>query len=531
MKYRKLLGILICIIIIIVGCVFFSKFLISTASDPVYDEIALKIPSADTESEINELIALLSGKNLSETEQIIFSLEKAAIKESTAQERFSIAIFASSLFDKKMISEETAKTVISEMLSSFSPIIITNEFETNAFIKLLDNADSSLTQTLLDLVINKQGYNTSLTSYLGDYFGKKGSPESIISIYNKVNEKETFLNSALNHVSLVVFLNHYSLMQEHAPLLSYVHNQLGVNIGDLISSVSDENLQKTLLISLAPYYELPDDVLSFLHLAGKFNVKPTDCYPNGAKLDWDLTHLNMFKSAENLSENGKFLVISRVEKKEALEFKSVSEDEYTLDSFISLFDDNYESNTIHGKDAFTVIMDTKALEMMPVEIIPTTISELNSILLFDTQYLRDGTICHTDYTYSIGQSPILEQESQITGQKHYPAYSVVQRADIYNLRSGSIEYCFDLNIIDRPEVDTSDNISDLFSNAQSGLLIDYGLLTESSNKNDIEYLYCAIPDEEWIVNTRLEVLSLLEKANWSIFNAELIHYYENLSEE
>lgn len=515
------------IIIALIGAIAVAFYCVTALApdpivrDPVYKELSLKLESADSESEFETLLALTDEKTLEETEKIVTMLQQDAQENSTYGKRFAIAIFADTLLAENKITEETAEIVIADMLSSFSSAIISNQFESEAFIKLLEHTDLALTEKLLDGVLSKRGENEFLTSCLGDYYGKKMSLDDIIFVYNQMENKGVFLESVLKYVDIKDILNNYSMIQETEDLLAYIQKNMKSEVQELLKELPDDESRKELLIYLAPGYQIPDEVLSYIRLAKEYGVTPTECYPNGAKLDWDLTHLNIYDFADTLSDDGKLLILRRTEKKEELEYKTVPRSDYTLgDDFVSLYDEIYESNFALGKDAFDVFLDTEALEMMPENMIPYQISELDTILLLDTLYVRDGTIQDTDYKYEIGKSTALTDISQITSQKHYPAYSVIQSIAIYNLHSGLTEYIFNANVIYRPDHSYSAPQVNYFS---SGLYVDHSIYYG----NDISTLYCAVPDNEWMEAQRSEILSLLEASEWSVFIAELTHYMEN----
>ena len=157
-------------------------------------------------------------------------------------------------------------------------------------------------------------------------------------------------------------------------------------------------------------------------------------------------------------------------------------------------------------EAFEVVLDTNAMDNMPKDMIPLSLSEIDLILVFDTQYVRCGILRNTETEIPTYNSTEITIE-KITSQRHYPTYDVMQCADLFNFKTGLLEYTFELKFIEPPE----DVIEGKFVN------------NSFVDNSTVLYLYSSVPDEAWMEDAYDKTISIFESVNWNIERAKIRH--------
>lgn len=215
---------------------------------------------------------------------------------------------------------------------------------------------------------------------------------------------------------------------------------------DLTSVPEDELLALTQIYG--SNYTALDDVLAFIRLSGELGIKPSECYPEGVKLNLHTSH---FKYVEaELSEDqtlagllGSYLVISRTEAEEPFEKKAVPMSRWAYGNMENpMYPDDYEGNTSRGDAAYTVVLETGMMDHMAPENIPETFAECQVLLVIDQFYTRCGFIRNTQYT----------ETKIVTGQWDIPAYLNCSSMAFFLPESGDMLYMLDWEVSDYPQL-------------------------------------------------------------------------------
>ncbi len=479
MKKYIILGIFVLIIL--------GVFLISRDKEPevsVEDKIALALRTSESEKEYIDLLSHIEGMNEETLKNTLEKVEEKVKAASSNNVYFAHAVFYDLLYKENRISQADAKAIAASSLERLPLSAVTSEYEVKAFESMLSYIDKDLADQLIKAVIDRYGLNQYLTAFLGSYCIRAFDESEIVKVYENVHEKQIFLDA--------VFL------------------EAGMEgVSKIASGFADDDSRKKFIVSAASGYQKADDVLAFIHMADKYGVKPSECYPKGKKIDIDLMHLNSKEASDRWVHDGKMLVVSRTEQKEKLEYKVVPPEEYSLESdFTStLYDDFYESNQSLGMEAFEVVLDTNAMDNMPKEMIPLSVSEVGLILVFDTQYVRCSILRNTEYEMPTYNSTGITIE-KITSQRHYPTYDVMQCVDLFNFKSGLLEYTFEFKFIEPPK------------DVKEGEVVNNSFVDNST----VLYMYSAVPDEAWMEDAYEKTISIFESVNWDIEKAKIRHY-------
>ena len=479
MKKYIILGIFV---LLIAGVFLFSRDKKPEVS--VEETIAIAFRTANDEKEYVGILSHVEGMNEETLKETLEKVDKKVQEDSKNNVYFAYAVFSDLLYKENRISQAEVKAIADASLKHIPLSAVTSDYEVRAFESMLSYIDKDLADQLIKAVIDRYGVNKYLTAFLGKNCLHTFDDSGIVKVYENVHEKEIFLNT--------VFLN------------------AGMEgVSRIVSGYADDDSRKKFLASAASGFQKADDVLAFINMADQYGVKPSECYPKGAKIDIDLMHLNSKKASARWMNEGKMLVVSRTEQKEKLEYRLVPPEEYTLGSDFksSVYDDDYESNQALGMEAFEVVLDTRAMDNMPKDMIPLSVSEIDLILVFDTQYVRCSILRNTEYERPTYDSTEITIE-RIKSQRDYPTYDVMQCADLFNFKTGLVEYTFEFKFIESPEIDTELKLT-------NGSFID---------NTSLLYEYSAVPDEAWMENAYEKTISIFESVNWNIEKAKIRHY-------
>ena len=176
----------------------------------------------------------------------------------------------------------------------------------------------------------------------------------------------------------------------------------------------------------------PDEVLAYIRFAGSLGFTPTEVYPEGAKIDLATAACNYETEAEYLPD-GLFLVMHRTEVKPNYEeLRSIPEDEYTYNAKL-------------GDAAYNVVLDTRALEVMPAECIPETMADCPVWVFIDAVWARENTLIHTTTTTQGGMN--------IASSKRYsPTYAAVSSVAVFEAETGGLVGTLAFNVGSSPDL-------------------------------------------------------------------------------
>ncbi|MBQ2952009.1 MAG: hypothetical protein IJE07_00465 [Clostridia bacterium] len=163
----------------------------------------------------------------------------------------------------------------------------------------------------------------------------------------------------------------------------------------------------------------PDEVLAYIRFGGSLGFTPTQIYPDGAKIDLATAKCDYVNETDTIND-GLFLVMYRTEVKEQFEQLSTEPDE------------DYEYNNALGDAAYTVVLDTRALELLPAEMIPEKMEDCTNWIFIDSVWFLCGTLektTTTGYTYN-----------ESTTIRYIPKYAAVQRVSVFEAETGAWVY-------------------------------------------------------------------------------------------
>ena len=243
----------------------------------------------------------------------------------------------------------------------------------------------------------------------------------------------------------------------------------------------EDDLQRSLLLEAAGIsFQDTDEILQYISSCMQMGVKPSACYPEGVMLSLDLSNLNQHAVSRADIDQTKLLVLSRTE-------------ETPQPSEIIILEESDHNNHPAPEDC-TVQLETTWMDTIPAECIPSSLEELNTILLMDYQYYRSGTIA-VESTAALGE---------MTGEpstKEYRTYSAVQVNSCFDWPSQSLLYSFGGQYIAPPEIPEEDKEE-----------INYGFVMTPGMV--LKY-YKADMDPVWAADNMQEHLNVLSQNGWN----------------
>lgn len=260
----------------------------------------------------------------------------------------------------------------------------------------------------------------------------------------------------------------------------------------LIAAAEEDAHRRWLIRSIAPSLTAPNEVLAFIRLAKSHGVAAAECYPDGALLDWDISHCDPYTSqpAENLGKRDTMLILRRTEKREPYTTFVVAEEEETGRSQAlpdGLYAD-YDPDQAEGAGQYTIVLEAAALDRIPPEHIPETIEECDALIILDSWYICDG---YVRFSRSIAEDG---------GWKHRqldsPTFAMCQEVAVYNAQSGHWLFSYRDNAAYSPAM-LQENLSGI----------------DPLDWNPAEH-YIADLDEVWMAEACADFLYALERRNW-----------------
>lgn len=243
----------------------------------------------------------------------------------------------------------------------------------------------------------------------------------------------------------------------------------------------------------------PDEVLAYIRLGRELGYTPLQCYPQGAIISLPTAHFSITREPGDVDLFGTYLFLRRTEQKEPFDTKTVPSSKWSLgNDFVSMFDEDYDGNSIYGDNAYTVVLDTDFLSRMDEEYIPQTFAECDVLLLADSIYVMDGTIRNTSYRDVMSFSNITQQTDIAT-------YASIQMLACYEAATGSQIFTIDYMINESPTPPSLSNNSTF-----SGIFDFYSL-------NTLKNYYLGTPDNAWLETAVQEFTAAMEANHWQLF--------------
>ena len=243
----------------------------------------------------------------------------------------------------------------------------------------------------------------------------------------------------------------------------------------------EDDPQRSLLLEAAGIsFQDTDEILQYISSCMQMGVKPSACYPEGVMLSLDLSNLNQHAVSRADIDQTKLLVLSRTE-------------ETPQPSEIIILEASDHNNHPDPEDC-KVQLETAWMDTIPAEYIPSSLEELNTILLMDNQYYRDGTIT-VESTAAVGE---------MTGNpstKEYRTYSTVQVNSCFDWPSQSLLYSFSGHYTAPPEIPEEDKKE-----------INYGFVMTPGM---VQKYYKADMDPVWASDNMQEHLNVLAQNGWN----------------
>ena len=132
----------------------------------------------------------------------------------------------------------------------------------------------------------------------------------------------------------------------------------------------EDDPQRSLLLEAAGIsFQDTDEILQYISSCMQMGVKPSVCYPEGVMLSLDLSNLNQHTVSRADIDQTKLLVLSRTE-------------ETPQPSEIIILEASDHNNHPDPEDC-KVQLETAWMDTIPTEYIPSSLEELNTILLMD----------------------------------------------------------------------------------------------------------------------------------------------------
>ena len=436
--------------------------------EPLHEQISYHMP-ANIDDDPGELNIALEMLLALKPEKVEGMLQKAYESHyDPSRITLTYAELANRLADAGAISREKAHEWDIQAATTVDVTYLHADFEAEWLLALLHRLDASDADVLINRFVETGYADVTAQDALGQYCAGRKTVSELLEM-NAAIKGENFLTAVLAKADLQQYLTELSDPQQRLELIQYA----------------------------AIGRTQPNDVLELLRIAGQYGLKPSDCYPDGAKLDWDLSQLDHHSEVTEFGTYSKWLPVVINEKPEPFESKDVPYASRSIKAdFESVYPDDYEGNTALGKDAFEVVLDT-ALDSMPAEYLPETIEELDGLLATSRLYVRQGTLRETKYR---GDNETL---SNVVKQTDYPCYLAVQMINLYDLQEMKVAYCFCANTVKAP--DAPEYVEGFGNKAY----------------------YLGTHDEEWLAEQRSSLVEALELWEMNVgFMAELLAEFE-----
>ena len=262
--------------------------------------------------------------------------------------------------------------------------------------------------------------------------------------------------------------------------LIWTPDQSAADTAASLCAMEDDPQRSLLLEAAGMSFSDTDEILQYISSCAQLGAAPSACYPEGVLLSLDLSDLNQHAVSRADIDQTKLLILSRTEK--------------TPRPSEIIIRELADSNNHPDPEDCTVRLETAWMDTIPAECIPSSLEELNTILLMDNQYYVSGTIT-VESTTTLGK---------MTGgpsTKEYQTYGAVQVNSCFDWPSQSLLYSFAGHYTAPPEIPEEDK-----EERNYGFVMVPGMI--------LKY-YKADMDLVWAADNMQEHLNVLSQSGWN----------------
>ena len=259
----------------------------------------------------------------------------------------------------------------------------------------------------------------------------------------------------------------------------WVPDQSAADTAVTLCAMEDDPQRSLLLEAAGLSFTDTDEMLQYISSCAQLGVTPSVCYPEGVVLSLDLSKLNQYAVSRANIDQTRLLVLSRTE--ETPQASAFYIPEYSSDK-----------NHPDPEDC-TVRLETAWMDMIPAECLPSSLDEVNTILLMDNQYFESGTLT-VETTTTFGGN------TGGSSTKDYPVYSALQVGSCFDWPSQSLLYSFGGLYTAPPEIPEEDREE-----------TSYGF---SLTPNMVQKYYRADINMDWAADNMEEHLNVLSQNGW-----------------
>ena len=260
----------------------------------------------------------------------------------------------------------------------------------------------------------------------------------------------------------------------------------------VIQQTEDLDLARTLASIYGKSCETLTDAIPLIYTMRGKGLSMEKLFPDGIEIQMALPllnpeHLGDDYSDANISDYEKYIAISRTEKDEPYEEKKSE----------NAIPNDYDGHDKNDPSVFTVKIESRITDRIPLEHLPSTEEECNVLIVSDMVFFLDGIIEQTT-SKSNGYT------SNVTSRNYIPSYGRLYRVLLVDRETGIPLLDYDYNVLEVEEFSSS--------------------TANSRNK------YLPIADSKWATQTLDELLKELDEAEWSstmmLLNIFLNNYLE-----
>lgn len=334
---------------------------------PVHKQLQTMIVAEDGAVDYEDCVALLLDETGRVSERGQKGLERAwRAAEDNPQAQYDLAAVAAAAVEKGLdgaLAAEWARAALADC----NEVNLDQWWRREQMAPLLDLAPEAADMTLLKRLAAMDGDMPGLRAVIGKHMGGKPLAE-VLALYAEM-AVDGHEDGAVRIASAML-----------------VGKSLETAREELTALGAASALPAAVQIYGAAFTD-PDDVLAFIRLGGELGFKPSQCYPEGAVISLRTSHFTYGEitvEEEEMRERlqGKYLIISRTEKKPPYKEFSAPEDEAA-----DLYAD-YHGNAALGDAAWTVVLETQPMDHIPAQYIPHTMAECRTVLACDLTYVR-----------------------------------------------------------------------------------------------------------------------------------------------
>ena len=262
--------------------------------------------------------------------------------------------------------------------------------------------------------------------------------------------------------------------------LVWIPDQSAADTAASLCAMEDDPQRSLLLEAAGMSFLDTDEILQYIHSCAQMGVTPSACYPEGVILSLDLSDLNQYAVNRANIDQTRLLILSRTEttpRPSAVIIRELS-----------------DSNNHPDTEDCTVRLETAWMNTIPAQCIPSSMEEVNTILLMDNQYYMSGTM-------AVETTTTLGGKTGGSSTKEYRLYSAVQVNSCFDWPSQSLLYSFGGQYTAPPEVPEED---------QEKTSYGFTMIPDMVQK-----YYKADLDPAWAADSMQEHINTLAQNGWS----------------